>query len=261
MNFSGLIGLMIGVLAIIASVSFNLHSFPLLLQPNAALIVLGGTFGAAVLNFSVKSVLNAFSVAKEVFVTKEDKTCQIISDLLELSYIARRDGLLSLQTVLEDINDSFLKRGIAIAMDISNPQVLHEVLTAEIDFDEEQELINPRIFEALGGYAPTFGIVGAVIGLIDVMSKLQDPSALGNGIATAFVATLYGVGIANLIFLPIAGKLKMLLREKILLKEVILQGIVSIQMGENPAIIEEKLITFLKFHNKQHNKLIERSIR
>jgi len=128
---------------------------------------------------------------------------------------------------------------------------LYDVLSAEISYEEEEELISSRVFEALGGYAPTFGVVGAVMGLIQVMTNLKDLDLLGSGIATAFVATLYGVGFANLILLPIAGNLKQKTREKILLKEVILQGILSIQMQESPVIIEEKLVAYLKFHHKK----------
>ena len=125
-------------------------------------------------------------------------------------------------------------------------------LKAEISYDEEEELINSRVFEALGGYAPTFGIVGAVFGLIQIMGYIEQPDILAQGIAVAFVSTLYGVGFANLLFLPVAGKLKMNLREKVLLKEVVLQGIVSIQMEESPMVIEEKLLAYLKYHNRNH---------
>ena len=128
--------------------------------------------------------------------------------------------------------------------------MVYDILSAEISYEEEEELISSRVFEALGGYAPTFGVVGAVMGLIRVMQDIENLDVVGVGIATAFVATLYGVGFANLIFLPIAGNLKQKTREKILLKEIILQGIISIQMQENPAIIEEKLIGYLRFHNK-----------
>ena len=131
--------------------------------------------------------------------------------------------------------------------------MIYDILKAEISYDEEEELINSRVFEALGGYAPTFGIVGAVMGLIQIMSYIQQPEILAQGIATAFVSTLYGVGFANLLFLPVAGKLKLNLREKVLLQEIILQGIVSIQMQEAPMVIEEKLLAYLKYHDREHN--------
>ena len=137
-----------------------------------------------------------------------------------------------------------------LAIDVDNPTLVYDILSAEIAYEEEEEIISSRVFEALGGYAPTFGVVGAIIGLIQVMQDIQNLQMVGVGIATAFVATLYGVGFANLIFLPIAGNLKQKTRDKILLKELVLQGIISIQMQENPAVIEEKLVAYYRFHHK-----------
>ena len=162
-------------------------------------------------------------------------------------------GLFYLNNLVDDIQDPFLKRGVQLSIDFNNPQMIYDILKAEISYDEEEELINSRVFEALGGYAPTFGIVGAVFGLIQIMGYIQQPDILAQGIAVAFVSTLYGVGFANLLFLPVAGKLKMNTRERILLKEVVLQGIVSIQMEESPMVIEEKLVAYLKYHNKTHS--------
>lgn len=225
-------------------------SILVLLQPTAFFIVVGGTFCAALLNFNYPTIENAFKVARTIFDKPESKTVKVIEDIIQISYYARKNGLLALQGVLEQVRDPFLYRGLQLAIDVNNPQLLYDVLSAEIAYEEEEELINSRVFEALGGYAPTFGIVGAVMGLIQVMSHIEDIKLLGTGIATAFVATLYGVGFANLILLPIAGNLKQKTREKILLKEVVLQGVVSIMMQESPALIEEKLISYLKFHNR-----------
>jgi len=252
MNVSGVLGILIGLVAILGSQIFESGSIRSMIHPPAALIVIGGTFGAAFLNFSISTIINAFRSAKSVFLDEQNYLIETVQQIVYLAHLARREGLLALNAVAEQITDPFLRRGAQLAVDITNPQLLQEILTTEINLDEEQELIYSRVFESLGGYAPTFGIVGAVLGLIQVMSHLENPVQLGHGIATAFVATLYGVGLANLIFLPIAGKLKMKLREKILLKEMIVHGLISIQMGENPAIIEEKLITFLKFSNRQN---------
>lgn len=227
-----------------------LSSITVLFQPTAFFIVIGGTFCAALLNFNYETIKNAFHNAKGIFYKDENTTIKVIDDIIQLSYYARKNGLFALQEVLGGIRDPFLSRGLQLAIDLNNPQLLYDVLSAEISYEEEEELISSRVFEALGGYAPTFGVVGAVMGLIQVMSNIQDLSKLGSGIATAFVATLYGVGCANLILLPIAGNLKQKTREKILLKEVMLQGIMSILMQENPAIIEEKLVAYLKFHHR-----------
>lgn len=224
-----------------------------LIQPHAIIIVLGGTFCASLLNFNPATLKNAFNSSKDVFSNKQPSHIKVIDEIIFLSHEARMKGLLALNEYIENIRDPFLKRGVQLSVDYNNPQMIYDILKAEIDFNEEEELINSRVFEALGGYAPTFGIVGAVIGLIQIMSYIQQPEVLAHGIATAFVSTLYGVGFANLLFLPIAGKLKLNLREKVLLQEIVLQGIVSIQMQESPMVIEEKLLAYLKYHDRHHS--------
>lgn len=251
MNLTAVFALLTGLVMVFATHAFEGGSILVLVQPTAFFIVIGGTFCAALLNFNFATIKNAFKNAKEIFYKEENRTLKVVDDIIQLSYYARKNGLLALQNVLGGIRDGFLSRGLQLAIDLNNPQLLYDVLTAEIAYEEEEELISSRVFEALGGYAPTFGIVGAVMGLIQVMSNIQNLHVLGSGIATAFVATLYGVGFANLILLPIAGNLKQKTREKILLKEVTLQGILSILMQENPAIIEEKLVAYLKFHHKR----------
>ena len=249
LNTSAIIALIAGVLIVICTQG-NFSSVKMLLQPEAFFIVLGGTFCATVLNYSPTSVVNAFKAAKNVFVKSEYEEEKILKEIIDLANKARRKGIFSIYEQSKNIKNSFLKRGVQLAIDVENPQLLYDVMESDISYDEEQEIINSRIFEAMGGYAPTFGIVGAVLGLIKIMSNLQSLDAIGIGIATAFVSTLYGVGVANLVFLPIAGNLKSKTRERILLKEVILQGIMAIQMQENPTVLEEKLIAYLKYHNK-----------
>lgn len=250
MNFTAIWALVLGILMVFATQKFEGGSIAVLMQPTAFFIVIGGTLCAGLLNFNKIILKNAFRNAKQVFYKEENRTMKVVDDIIQLAYFARKNGNFALQEVLPQVMDGFLARGIQLSIDLNNPQLLYDVLSAEISYEEEEELINSRVFEALGGYAPTFGVVGAVMGLIQVMTNIQDLHVLGTGIATAFVSTLYGVGLANLILLPIAGNLKHKTREKILLKEVILQGIISIQMQENPAIIEEKLVAYLKFHNK-----------
>lgn len=257
MDIASITGILIGAFAIIAAQMLESNSISTIIQPSAALVVLGGTLGAVLLNFSLPTIIVAFSAAKRVFFEEKEDTIEVIENIIGLANLARQGGVLSLQEVGHTLNNAFLRRGIQLLVDISSPQLLQDILTTEINLDEEQELTNAKVFEAIGGFTPTFGIVGAVLGLIQVMSKLEDPSQLGHGIATAFVATLYGVGIANLVFLPIAGKIKMRLRENILLKEMIIQGLMSIKNNENPAIIQEKLLTFLNYAQKQNRFQIE----
>lgn len=250
-NRTAVFALLLGFVMVFVTQVFEGGSILVLFQPTAFFIVVGGTLCASLLNFNKETIKNAVKNARSIFYKQENKTMAVVDDIIQLAHFARKNGLLALQGVLDRV-DPFLARGLQLAIDMNNPQLLYDVLSAEISYEEEEDLISSRVFEALGGYAPTFGVVGAVMGLIQVMTNIQDIHKLGTGIATAFVATLYGVGFANLILLPIAGNLKQKTREKILLKELILQGILSIQMQENPAIIEEKLVAYLKFHHKNN---------
>ena len=257
MDKASVLGLSIGVLAIVGAFFIESGSPAIILNFSAALIVIGGSFGATLINFSLLAFINAFKSAKKVFIEENGNAIEVIEQIITLANLARQSGVLALQDVIPSIDDKFLRRGVQLVVDTTNPQLLYEILTTEINLEEEQELVSARIFEAIGGYAPTFGIVGAVMGLIDVMSQLDDPSQLGAGIAASFVSTLYGVGLANLIFLPIAGKLKNKLRDQMIIKDMIVQGLVSIQIGENPAILEEKLFTFINYARKQNNYVVE----
>ncbi len=253
MNFSAIIALVAAVLLILASHRADGESMVSLLQPSAFMIVLGGTFCAAVVNFKPSTLMTALRSSVDVFLERQPSQIKVIDEIIYLAHQAKMKGLFYLNNLVDDIQDPFLKRGVQLSIDFNNPQMIYDILKAEISYDEEEELINSRVFEALGGYAPTFGIVGAVFGLIQIMGYIQQPDILAQGIAVAFVSTLYGVGFANLLFLPVAGKLKINTRERILLKEVVLQGIVSIQMEESPMVIEEKLVAYLKYHNKTHS--------
>lgn len=257
MDIASIIGILVGFLAILGTQLLESSSISTILQPSAAIVVIGGTLGAVFLNFSMPTIINAFFSVRKIFIDEKENVLEIIAQIIEAAKLSRQNGMLSLQEIVPDINNKFLARGICLVIDINSTQLLHNILTTEINLEEEQGVDSARVFEAIGGFAPTFGVVGAVLGLIQVMSKLQDPSQLGHGVATAFVSTLYGVGLANLIFLPIAGKLKMRLREEIILKEMIVQGLISIHLRENPAIIEEKLLTFLNFSTRNTQFLNE----
>ena len=252
MNMSAVLSIIVAIAIFAFAPNLEGKTLNLLLQPTAMIIVIGGTFCASVLNFSFTTVYKSILSASEIFKTKPNKKIIVIDEIIQIAHFARHNTLLDLRDIIERIQNPFLKRGLKLAIDVENPQLLYDILEAEISYDEEQELINSRVFEAMGGYAPTFGIVGAVLGLVQVMGYIQQPEILANGIATAFIATLYGVGVANLIFLPIAGNMKLKLREEVLFKKALLQAIISIVMRENPAIIEEKLIAYLKYNNKKY---------
>ncbi len=242
-----LLGL-IGIGTVLGTEMANGLSLRMLLQPTAFIIVIGGTLCATILNFDINTLKMAFLNSFSIFRKDDSDTNNIIKEIMQLSIYARKNGLLSLGSTIDQIESPFLARGLQLVIDIGNPQLIYDILSSEIAYEEEEELISSRVFEALGGYAPTFGLVGAVLGLINVVKDLSTIDNLGAGIATAFVSTLYGVGIANLIFLPVAGNLKQKTREKILFKEIMLQGIISICLQESPTILEEKLMAYARYH-------------
>jgi len=215
-----------------------------ILQLTAALIVFGGTFGAVLLSFSLTDVKRAFFALKMVFLWDREPPAQTISGVMKYAMHARSSGVLSLENELPKVTDPFLRKALTLVVDGANPIALREMLEIENQSREEYDEIPAKVYEAAGGYAPTVGIIGAVLGLIQIMQHLTDPSKLGEGIAVAFVATIYGVGSANLILLPMGTKLKMKARHESRRRELMLEAVLSIQEGLNPRLIQEKLESF-----------------
>lgn len=216
-----------------------------LLQPTAALIVFGGTFGAVAVQFPFSVVMHAVRQLKEVFLGKKDPAPQLIEDLSRYAQQARRAGLLSLDPELDLIQNPFLKQGMMLAVDGTRPVDLREAMDLAMHSHADREELLPKVFEAAGGYAPTIGILGAVIGLIQVMQRLENINEVGRGIAVAFVATIYGVGAANLLFLPCAGRIKILVERRQVLRELMLEGVLAIVEKTNPRVLEAKLAVYL----------------
>jgi chemotaxis protein MotA len=216
-----------------------------MLQPTAALIVFGGTFGAVMVNFPFLVVTQAVQQLKQVFMTAEDPASQLIEDLTRYAVRARRNGLMSLDAELELIKDPFLRKGLTLAVDGTHSSELRQRMELEMDNEADAEDLIPKVFEAAGGFAPTIGILGAVIGLVQVMQRLENINAVGKGIAVAFVATIYGVGSANILFLPIAGRMKILMRRKQVLRELVVDGVIAIVEKTSPRALEAKLAVYL----------------
>lgn len=243
-------GLILGIAAIAAANFMEGGSAGSLFQLTAALIVFGGTLGATLLSFPLRDVMQALSSLREVFFIEETDPEPIINDIINFSYIARRNGLLALENELMRIDDPFLKKSLRLAIDGMNPKLLRETMEQEnITYEENKRRI-AKVFDTAGGFAPTIGIIGAVMGLIQVMENLSDPSKLGAGIAVAFVATIYGVGSANLILLPISKRLINKVNSDLFLREMMLEGVISIQLGINPHYIDEKLRVFIHENRK-----------
>lgn len=211
----------------------------------ALLIVLGGTFGATLVGLSLSQVAELPRILRQALFRPPLDPFQTIHLLVALSDKARRQGLLALDTDANATSDEFLRRALQLAIDGTDPELVRDILQLEISFLEERHRQGEQVFVSMGGYAPTMGVLGTVMGLIHMMSRIENPSQMGPAIATAFVATLYGVGLANLLFLPIAAKLRARHAEEVLLREVIVEGVLAIQSGENPRIVEQRLRAFL----------------
>jgi chemotaxis protein MotA len=212
-----------------------------ILQATAALIVFGGTFGATAVAYPRKDFVRGFKLLKLAFTERAVDLAGLSRQIVDYAGVARRDGVLALEGRLGEVKDPFLRRGLQFVVDGVDAAVTRATLEAAIDADYEENAVAAKVWESAGGFAPTVGILGAVLGLIHVMENLNDPSKLGAGIAVAFVATVYGVGSANLLFLPLATKIKRKLGVEKERKVLIAEGVLSIQEGLNPRVLEEKL--------------------
>ncbi|GAB6273897.1 MAG: flagellar motor protein [Peptococcaceae bacterium] len=216
-----------------------------LLQITAAVIVFGGTVGATIASFSMKEVKTIPGLIRIVLSQKIPEPGEIIELIVGLAEIARREGLLQLENKLTEIDDLFLRKGLQLVVDGNDPELVRNTLEVEIYATEERHQTGKQIFEAAGGYAPTMGIIGTVMGLVHVLGQMTTPEKLGPAIAVAFMATLYGVASANVLWVPIATKLGNLSKKEILIRQLMLEGIVSVQAGYNPTLIRDRLSGFL----------------
>ena len=250
-SFSGIILAIGGILAGLLLEGGNLGQ---ILQPTAAMIVFGGTLGAVMIQFPLPIIILAFRQLGSVFVNPQHDPESTIDQLVQYAQKARREGIVSLDSDLEEINDPFLRKTLMLAIDGTEPQELRKMMELELDNQAEYEEQVPQVLESAGGFSPTVGIIGAVLGLIQVMQHLDKIDEVGRGIAVAFVATVYGVGSANLIYLPMAGKMKLRIREVQIKREMTLEGVVSILEGMNPHMLETKLLGFLVEANQSLEK-------
>ena len=240
MDKISVLGLLIGIAAIVGGQILEGGSVGSLSQPTALVIVLGGTMGAVMLQSPYATFVRGMRMVRWVWYPPVIDPQALIRQITVWSQLSRREGLLALENSLNQLKDPFARKGLQLLVDGAEPERLREVLEVEIDAFEQQRAA-ARIWEAAGGYSPTIGILGAVLGLIHVMENLSEPSKLGAGIAVAFVATIYGVGLANLVFLPMSNKLKAHIQRLIVHREMLVDGLVGIANGDNPRIIESRL--------------------
>jgi chemotaxis protein MotA len=245
MDILSLIGLIFGVGALLFGQHLEGGQVASLLNGPAAVIVLGGSMGAIMLQAPVPVFIRALSMLRWIILPPVLAGDEAIEKLVSWSNIARKEGLLGLEAVSETEPDAFARKGLQLLVDGSEPEMMRNILEVEVDAKEHHDMQSARMFESMGGYTPTIGIIGAVMGLIQVMNNLADPSNLGHGIAVAFVATIYGVGSANLLLIPMANKLKSHVMSQSQFRMMIIEGVVSIAEGENPRNIETKLQGYL----------------
>lgn len=245
MDSISLVGLTLGLAAIIFGQVLEGGHVSSLLQPTAFLIVVGGTLGAVMLQSPLPIFVDGMRMVRWVFVPPPLDHQRIVDQVTQWSHVARKEGLLTLENQLDTLPDAFMRKGLQLLIDGVEPPRLREVLEVEITAREGRMRQAARIWEAAGGYAPTIGILGAVLGLIHVMENLSDPARLGAGIAVAFVATIYGVGLANLVFLPIAKKLVAHIGAYTMQRDMFVDGIVGIANGDNPRIIASRMEGYL----------------
>jgi chemotaxis protein MotA len=241
MDITTVAGLFLGVAGILLGQMLEGGHVGSIMQDTAAIIVFGGTFGAVMVSFPRKDFVRGLKMVKLGFTDKKEDMSAITKQIVDLASIARRDGVLALEGKLPEIEDRFLQKALAYVVDGVDASVTRSSLEAAVEAEHQENMVGAKVWEAAGGYSPTIGIIGAVLGLIHVMENLSDPSKLGGGIAVAFVATVYGVGSANLVYLPLANKLKRKLGLAMERKVVITEGVLAIQEGLNPRVLEEKL--------------------
>ncbi len=242
MDIATVICIIAGVTLVLMAIISNIVLF---INFPAMLIVVGGTIGATLMNFPLGDVLGVLKTVKNAFLHKDKPPTDVIEMIVSFATTARREGILALESRAEEASDPFLEKSIHLAVDGTAPELIKDILTTELAFLEERHSLGQGVFIAMGTFAPAFGMIGTLIGLIQMLSTMEDPSTIGAGMAVALLTTLYGAMIANMFCMPIAGKLKVRTRMEMLVKEVIIEGILSIQSGDNPRVVEQKLMAFI----------------
>jgi len=245
MDIASAIGICLALGLIVAAIFIGGGSLGAFIDYPSLMVVVGGSMAATLVCFPLKSFLGVFQVVKKVFFNKVPSTTGLIETLVELAEVARRDGLLALEAKLEDIDDPFVVLGIQMAVDGTRPEVIEDILRTEIDAVATRHRDGKSVVDQLGRFAPAFGMIGTLMGLIIMLGDMSDPSKIGAGMAVALITTLYGAIVSNAMFLPFAEKLSFLNKQELLSMEIIVRGIMGIQSGDNPRVIEQKLNTFI----------------
>ena len=244
MDLTTIIGLIAGSSVILLAITqagslMSFFSLP------SIMIVVGGTGGAVIINYPINELVGVIPVVKKTLFSKAQQVTETIATLVSFAERARREGILALERHMEEIEDEFLAKGIQLAVDGTEPELMRNILTTELDYLEKRHASGAGIFATAGALAPAFGMIGTLIGLVLMLQTMSDPSTIGPQMAIALITTFYGALVANLVFIPLTGKLKRRSEEEVLVKEMMIEGILSIQSGDNPRIVEQKLTSFI----------------
>jgi chemotaxis protein MotA len=254
MDVATVVGLIAGLGLMIAAVVSRGESLGTFRDASAVLIVFGGSFAALLVSLPLYRILQAAKAAKKVLFSRRTEPEKLIRDIVHYAEKARRDGILSLEGLTHEMEDDFLVRGVQMAVDGSDPETIEKVMTGELDTVTERHQLGKKVFDILTRCSPAFGMIGTLIGLIIMLQHMDEPGKIGGGMAVALLTTLYGALAANLIFGPIADKLGTRSREETLMMRIVIQGVMAIQSGDNPRVVEQKLRTFLPARRRHAGK-------
>ena len=245
MDLGTLLGIVSGFGLVIIAMSMGGGGLGAFINAPSIMIVCGGTMGAVLINYPISDVLRVIKVAKNAFFSEEIKTKKIMEMLIEMSKVSRREGILGLEKTLKDIKDPFFVKGMTLMIDGIEPAKLSELLETEVEYIDERHRLGAEIFMTMGNFAPAMGMIGTLIGLVKMLMQMDDPSSIGPSMAVALITTFYGVILANLVFIPISGKLRTRSAKELAMKQLVMSGILSVQSGDNPRMLEQKLHSFV----------------
>jgi chemotaxis protein MotA len=245
MDITTIFGLIVVTVLLVVSIVLGGGSFNSFVDAPSAMVVIGGACAATMIACPLKDFLGVFKVSLKVFLNKAESVPKIIDQIVSLAEVARKDGLLALESRLGDIDHKFIKLGVQMAVDGSPPEVIEDILRTELDSVAARHSLGKGLMDTMGRYAPAYGMIGTLMGLIMMLANMSDPSSIGKGMAVALITTLYGAIISNAVFLPFADKLSSLNKKELTAMEIVIRGIMAIQAGENPRVIRQKLNSFL----------------
>lgn len=244
MDIATLLGIVSAFGLVIMAITMG-GGLSLFINPPSLMIVIGGTLGATMMNYPIKEVIGAVGVVKNVFLSRSIGLGDLIRQFVEFASKARREGILALESDAGEIDDDFLRKGVQLLVDGLEPHAIQEILDTEVDFVRERHQLGAEIFSTMGSFAPALGMIGTLIGLVQMLQSMDDPSSIGPAMAVALLTTFYGSVMANLVCIPIAGKLRTRSKEESLAKELIIQGVIGLTKGDNPRVLEQKLLVFM----------------